>query len=302
VILVGALLLDLGIGEPSNFCHPVAWLGAALGRAFLAAPRQGRLTPFLSGALIVGAAAAATAWLLVWATPAMASRGWLGVAAQIWLLKCSFSLHGLFSAARAVQRALAAGDLKRARVEVGLHLVSRPTSALGAAEVASATVESVAENLTDGFVAPVLCYLVLGLPAAWAYRVVNTADAMVGYRGGEFEYLGKAAARLDDLLNLVPARLAALALVAGAALAGDGRRALRTACRDHALTASPNAGWTIAAMAGALGVVLEKPGAYRLFGEGRPPTAADIGVSLRVVAVAAALAATVAVVIAAFSR
>src|SRR5207245_2295964 len=107
-----------------------------------------------------------------------------------------------------------------------------------------------------------------------------------------FEYLGKAAARLDDLLNLVPTRLAALALVAGAPLAADGRRALRTARRDHALTASPNAGWTMAAMAGALGVVLEKPGAYRL-GEGRPPTAADIGVSLRVVAVAAAAAPTI---------
>ena len=301
MILVGALLLDLGIGEPSNFCHPVAWLGAALGRAFLAAPRQGRVTPFLSGAAIVGAAAGATVSLLLWATPAMASLGWLGVAAQIWLLKCSFSLRGLFSAARAVQRALAAGDLKRARVEVGLHLVSRPTSGLGAAEVASAAIESVAENLTDGFVAPVLFYLVLGLPAAWAYRVVNTADAMVGYRGGGFEYLGKAAARLDDLLNLVPARLAALALVAGARVAADGRRALRIARRDHSLTASPNAGWTIAAMAGALGVVLEKPGAYRL-GEGRPPTDADIGVSLRVVAVAAALAATVAVVTTAFSR
>jgi len=89
--------------------------------------------------------------------------------------------------------------------------------------------------------------------------------------------------------------------VAGAALAADGRRALRTARRDHALTASPNAGWTMAAMAGALGVVLEKPGAYRL-GEGRPPTDVDIGVSLRVVAVAAALAATVAVVTTAVSR
>ncbi len=184
MILVGALLLDLGIGEPSNFCHPVAWLGAALGRAFRAAPRQGRVTPFLSGAAIVGAAAGATVSLLLWATPAMASLGWLGVAAQIWLLKCSFSLRGLFSAARAVQRALAAGDLKRARVEVGLHLVSRPTSGLGAAEVASAAIESVAENLTDGFVAPVLFYLVLGLPAAWAYRVVNGAARRAGARGG----------------------------------------------------------------------------------------------------------------------
>ncbi len=295
MILVCALLLDLGAGEPRNFWHPVAWIGGVLDRLFRAAPRHGRLTRLLYGAAAVGGAALATAWLVTWAQRPMASIGWLGVIAQAWFLKCSFSLRGLFSAAKLVKRALAAGDLERARAEVGLHLVSRPTRELSAEAVASATVESVAENLTDGFVAPILFYLLLGLPGAWAYRVVNTADAMVGYHGGEFEYLGKAAARLDDLLNLVPARLAALALVVGAALAGaDARRAMLTARRDHILTASPNAGWTIAAMAGALGVVLEKPGAYRV-GEGRSPTDVDIGQSLRVLAAAAALAGAAAV-------
>jgi adenosylcobinamide-phosphate synthase len=119
--------------------------------------------------------------------------------------------------------------------------------------------------------APLCFFLLGGLPAAWAYRVVNTADAMLGYRQGELEYLGKTSARLDDLLNWIPARLAGLGIVAGAWVAGEsGRRAWRVMLRDRGRTLSPNAGWTIAAMAGALGIVLEKPGAYRLGGDALP--------------------------------
>src|SRR6267142_1113941 len=169
----------------------------------------------------------------------------------------------------AVPRPLAAGDLDAARAAVGLHLVSRPTATLGPDEVASATIESLAENLTDAVIAPVCFYLLFGLAGAAAYRAVNTADAMLGYRDGALEWFGKLAARLDDVLNFVPARLAALGLLAGAAAAGeDARGALRMLGRDGALTASPNAGRTMAAMAGALGLTLAKRGAYRL-GEGR---------------------------------
>ena len=295
MILLAALALDLLTGEPRNRWHPVAWLGRVLGLAFGAGPQTGRLAPFLHGALVVIALAGATAWAISAIQAAMIPLGWFGLIVQAWLLKCSFSLRGLVGAARSVERSLASGDLARARAEVGTHLVSRRTETLGPAALASATIESVAENLTDSFLAPIVFYLVFGLPGAWAYRVVNTADAMVGYREGILEYLGKPAARLDDLLNLVPARLAALALVLGAALAGaDAARALRVLRRDHARTASPNAGGTMAAMAGALGVVLEKPGAYRL-GDGNPPTCRDIGRSLRVLVAAAALTSAVAV-------
>jgi adenosylcobinamide-phosphate synthase len=184
---------------------------------------------------------------------------------------------------------LAAGDLDAARAAVGLHLVSRPTATLAPEEVASAGVESVAENLTDTFVAPVCLYLVFGLPGAAAYRAVNTADAMIGYREGAFEWFGKVAARLDDALNFVPARAAALGLVGGAVLAReDARGAWRVLRRDGALTASPNAGRTMAAMAGALGLTLAKRGAYRL-GDGRPPGASDVARAVRVFAWAAGL-------------
>src|SRR5439155_4586155 len=120
-----------------------------------------------------------------------------------------------------------------------------------------------------------------------AYRVVDTADGMVGYLVGPLEFFGKLAARLDDLLNLIPARFAGLGLVAGAALVAEkGRGALACLRRDRCRTASPNAGWTMSAMAGALGVTLEKPGAYRL-GAGDLPVAADIERSLRVLGAAA---------------
>jgi adenosylcobinamide-phosphate synthase len=140
--------------------------------------------------------------------------------------------------------------------------------------VASAAIESVAENAADSFVSPLLFFLLLGVPGAMAYRVVNTLDAMWGYRG-RYEYMGKSTARLDDLLNLVPARISALLLAIAAPLSGGSARgALRVLRRDRALTASPNAGWPMAAVAGALRVRLEKPGQYVL-GDNHNPLSPD---------------------------
>ena len=212
--------------------------------------------------------------------------GVAGLALEALALTCLLSVRGLVSAAREVAGELRRGDLAAARRAVGYHLVSRSTAELDAGHVASAAVESVAENLTDSLVAPALFFLVGGLAGAAVYRVVNTADAMFGYRLGPLEYFGKVTARLDDLLNLIPARLAGLSLVLSAGLAGESARgALASLWRDRRRTASPNAGWTMAAMAGALGVTLEKPGAYRL-GAGALPVAADVGRSLRIFGVA----------------
>jgi adenosylcobinamide-phosphate synthase len=149
--------------------------------------------------------------------------------------------------------------------------------------VAGATVESLAENLTDSLTAPLLAYAAGGLPAAWAYRFVNTADAMWGYRTAEFEQLGKSPARLDDLLNWLPARLTGWLLVSAAWLAGeDSRGAARTMLAQHNRTASLNAGWTMSAMAGALGVTLSKQAVYRLEGGRAEPNAAIIERALRI--------------------
>jgi adenosylcobinamide-phosphate synthase len=156
--------------------------------------------------------------------------------------------------------------------------------------VAAGAVESLAENASDSVVAPLFFFALFGLPGALAYRAINTADAMVGYRGA-YEYLGKAAARLDDLANFIPARLcAALLLVAGTVDGLDGTRGWRILGRDGGKTASPNAGRPMAAMAGLLGVRLTKPGHYALGDDLTPPGPETIGRAFKVVRKAAYLA------------
>lgn len=252
--------------------------------------RGGRAALLLGGALTV-LAVAALAGLAGRLVEMLAARlGAAGPLVEAVALASFLSLRGLAAAARRVEARLAAGDLDGARAAVGRDLVSRPTAGLDAGHVASAAIESVAENLTDAFVAPLCWYLAGGLAGAAVYRAVNTADAMFGYRDGTLEHFGKTSARLDDVLNLIPARLAALALVAGAALAGErASRAAATACAEHGRTASPNAGWTMAAMAGALGVTLEKPSAYRL-GEGPFPSPPHVARARRVLRASALLA------------
>ncbi len=214
----------------------------------------------------------------------------LGMLAEAALLKTTFSLRGLDRAAGEVQSALEAGDLPEARRALAWHLVSRDTSALDEALVAAAAVESVAENTSDGVIAPLFYYALGGLPAALAYRFANTADAMLGYHTAELEWLGKIPARLDDLLNLLPARLSGLLIALAAPLAGgDARRARQVMKRDARLTQSPNAGYPMSAMAGGLGVALEKRGHYKLGAGGRPATAADIYRARRTMLAAALL-------------
>ena len=152
--------------------------------------------------------------------------------------------------------------------------------------MSSSAIESVAEGLCDSVVAPLFYFLIFGLPGAFAYRAINTLDSMIGYRG-KYEYLGKFAARLDDVLNYIPARLAFLFIVIAASLKKMGREAWQVARRDHTQTSSPNAGWPMAAMAGALHVRLEKPGHYVL-GDGKEPKPDDIDRAVNMFTIAAA--------------
>ncbi len=289
-LLALAVALDLLVGDPPNRWHPVAWIGRLIALARARAPRSPEDLALYGTFLIlivVGLAAggALIAQALLGELPGPAAP-----LAQAWLLKCSFSLSALFTAVEIVRGHLVAGDLDGARRQVARHLVSRDTTGLDEGAVASAAVESLAENLTDGVVAP-LCFYVAGalmggvaggLALAWAYRAVNTADAMIGYRRAELEYLGRATARADDAANYVPARLAGAALVAGAGLARESAAgAARALRRDGRHTESPNAGLTMAAMAGALGVTIEKRGHYRL-GDGPSPDVAAIDRAMRV--------------------
>ncbi len=299
VALLLAVGLDLAAGEPANRWHPVAWIGRSLALTEARARRR---------RVVDGAAALLPVVALAWGAAVVVAAGarrlgWTGVVLEAVALKPAFAVRRLAAATAEVEAALDAGDLDEARRRLGRHLVSRETRGLSAAEVISAAVESMAENLTDSVGAPLLAYATGGLPAAWAYRVLNTADAMWGYRDARYERFGKVAARLDDLANLVPARLAALAVAGGAGLTGESATgAARQAWREHARTASPNAGWPMAAMAGAVGVGLVKPGAYRL-GTQPPPEAPDtIRRAARVFAVASGLLIAAALWVAALRR
>lgn len=278
-VLAAALAWDRLLGEPPARLHPVVGMGALVRRLRRWEPRRPAAQLAFGGAMVATVVGLSAAAGLVPSLPGLPA--WLALPLATWLLTASFATRGLEEAGGRVASALEAGDLAGARAGLG-WLCSREAGALDASEVAAAAAESLAENSSDSLVAPLFWYAVAGLPGALAYRAANTLDAMVGYRGPT-EWTGKAAARLDDLLNLLPARLAALLLLAvGAAARGaSAARGLRVLARDRRRTASPNAGWPMAALAGLLGVRLEKPGHYVLGGEGRPCGAADLRRAVR---------------------
>jgi adenosylcobinamide-phosphate synthase len=288
--LAVALLLDGALGEPPEAVHPVVWMGRAVGALVPPDPPRAGAATFVRGAAaaVGGAVASAAAAGAVAAGVRRSGPRVVRVVVEgveLWPL---LALRTLLRAAQRVADALQDDDLPRAREELR-WLVGRDRAGLDAALVASAAVESVAENLADSVIAPLLYARAGGPVAASLHRFANTADAMVGYRD-RHRLGGRAAARLDDVLGLAPARLTAL-LIALAAPAGGGspRGALQVWRRDGGATASPNAGRPMAAMAGALGVRLEKPGAHVLNASGAPPAAADVGRAVRIARAATVL-------------
>lgn len=272
--LLVALAADALLGDPPNAWHPVVLLGSWMRLGERLAPRSARARLGWGALWVAGGA------LLVGRTAQLLPRH---VLIQGVLASTLLAYRGLDRAVGAVQAALEDGDLDEARRLAGWHLVSRPTADLRADEVAAAAIESLAENLSDSLVAPALAYLSGGLPALAAYRLINTADAMWGYRDERYEYLGKAAARLDDALNLGPARLTAALITLAAQIAlGRGAAAWRVARRDAGRTASPNAGWPMAAMAGALDTTLTKRDHYYLGDGPRLPDAALVAEARRI--------------------
>jgi adenosylcobinamide-phosphate synthase len=279
--LLVALACDATLGELPNELHPVVWMGRWL--------KLGeRLAPHSDGARF--------GWGVAWVTSGAAFAAGMTALlpahplARGALASTLLAYRALDRAVGEVQAALDQGVLDEARRLLGWHLVSRPTAELRADEVAAAAIESLAENLSDSLVAPLLAYLLGGLPGLAAYRFVNTADAMWGYRDERYEYLGKAAARGDDLLNLAPARITAALLAVAAQLVNSrGLPAWRVARRDHRRTASPNAGWPMAAMAGALDTTLTKRGHYTLGDGARVPNTAMMLEARTIARVAVAL-------------
>lgn len=298
-VLCLALLLDLTLGDPANRLHPVAWMGSVIANAKRYAPHRSHLARLAYGAVLVVGGSLTAASLSHWLERLVAciSPPWNWLI-EAGLLKMTISIRGLGSAAGEVEAALEASNLPESRRLVAWHLVSRDTTVLNATQVSAATIESVAENTSDGIMAPLFYYALGGLPAALAYRFINTTDSMLGYRDSVHEWLGKAPALLDDLVNLLPARLTAMMFLLAAALTGkNARQAWRVWRRDSGATVSPNAGHPMSAMAGALNVKLEKVGHYMLGETQRDPTSEDIGSAVRLMRIAVALATGLLVII-----
>jgi len=286
VTLLAALGLDVVAGEPPAPLHPVVWMGRVLDWLDARAPRLASARFLYGGGVAVGLP---LAWgLLGWSVERLAPWPISALA-----LKATFAGRTLLDAAQRVEAALRAGRRTQARQELR-WLVSRPTTDLDDNLVAAAAIESLAENFVDSWLAPLLAYAFFGLGGAYAYRAANTADAMWGYRTRRYEWLGKVTARLDDALNWLPARLGAL-IVLG--LGPRRRAAFAIWRRDARLTASPNAGQSMAVAAGQLNVRLEKLGHYTLYAEAAAPTPNDIAAARRLVARAMLLGAVLALVL-----
>lgn len=298
-VLAFALALDLLVGEPPTAAHPVAWFGrlaGALDREWTGTERGERAVG-VAIAVVLPLGAAAVAWLLVAATAALVAPFEALIAAIVLFL--TLSLRALLDRSREVLAATE-GELDRAR-ELVRGLVGRDPSALSAAGIRSAVVESASENLADGYAATLLPFAFLApvsLPAAAAaatwVKAVNTLDSMVGYPG---KPIGTASARLDDAVMWLPARATAGAI----ALASFRPTTLARARPEAGVPASPNSGWPMATAAVALGVRLEKPGAYVLAGGEGLPTPADGERAIRLVGLAAAILVGFAVALAAVS-
>lgn len=259
-VALAALMLDAAIGWPAGLYrrigHPVGGFAriitACEARWNSGGDKRRCLFGVATVLVLIGVAGAGGLLVQHVVQQSLGTYGWIGIAL---LAFPGLAQRSLFDHVRPVARALAAGDIDAALRSVGM-IVGRDTAALDESGVARAAIESLAESFCDGIAAPLFWLLVGGLPGIWIYKAINTADSLIGHKEARWRAFGWAAARTDDLLNLMPARIGgALICVAG----GGGWRVMLRDARKHA---SPNAGWTEAAMAGALGLRLAGPIAY----------------------------------------
>jgi len=280
-----AYCLDLIAGDPQGMPHPVRLMGQAIsqGERWLRHPAA-PANEVLNGAALTGLIAGGS-----WFAATLVIRAG-GVWGEVLLAWTTLATRSLLDESSAVLDALDQDDLALARNRLAM-IVGRDTQALEEPEIVRAVIETIAEGLCDGVVAPLFYLAVGGLPLAFAYKAVNTLDSMIGHPEAPYRYFGRVPARLDDFANFIPARLAALAIVTGSFLMNrDPHRAWQVFLRDGNNHPSPNAGQPEAAMAGALGVRLGGMNYYEgnpspkplLGGEGRCPTRADARDALQI--------------------
>jgi adenosylcobinamide-phosphate synthase len=301
-LVVVALLLDAIIGDPDwlwrRAPHPVVWIGNGIGWLERKLNREDwskqarKFAGILTVVILVGAA------MLIGALLSDLLHGhWLGFIIEALMASTLIAQRSLYQHVARVHRAFSDGGLPAARKAVAM-IVGRDPERLDDSGVTRAAIESTAENFSDGIVAPVFWLALLGLPGLITYKAINTADSMIGHRTDRYTDFGWASARLDDLVNLVPARLSGvLVALAAPVVRGSITTAFKTMLRDARHHRSPNAGWPESAMAGALGIALSGPRVYAegvanepyLNADGRMAEPNDIGHALRVYAAACAL-------------
>jgi adenosylcobinamide-phosphate synthase len=262
LILPAAFILDIVLGDPRRLPHPVRWMGKLIEKAepFF---RKLRIDPVVSGGCFTLSLVAGV-WTIAYAavTAAGAIHPAFRTILEIILIYYSISVRCLDASAMEVAGSLKENRLEDARKQVSM-IVGRDTARLGERGISRAAVETVAENFVDGFVSPLFYAAIGGAPLALAFKMVNTLDSMVGYKNEIYLRFGKASARLDDLVNLIPARLSVPVIsLAAHLLARRGKEAFNTAWTEGADHTSPNAGYPEAAFAGALGVRLNGPNYY----------------------------------------
>lgn len=264
--MVIGFILDLFFGDPLWLPHPVVAMGKLISFLEKVLRRIFPKTP--KGELTAGTIMAIVLPLVSWGIPFLALWGlWLirptlSLILESYLCYQIFATKSLASASRAVYKELQCGNLEKAREAVG-RIVGRETQNLSAEGVTKAAVETVAENSSDGVIAPMLFIALGGAPLGLMYKSINTMDSMVGYKNERYLYFGRAAARLDDAANLIPARICALLSVLSARIAGLSLKgAFRIFCRDRKKHASPNSAQTESVYAGALGVQLAGDAVY----------------------------------------
>ena len=261
-----AFFMDMLIGDPNSRWHPVVLMGKLIGVLerwfYRESDSDGK--KFAAGAmlvlitLLVSYEAAAAVIMLSYQIP----WEWGSAAAGGLLLSFTISPKSLAKAGKGIYTLLILGEIEKAREKVG-WIVGRDTENLSEAEIVRATVETIAENTVDGIIAPLFFFVIGGLPMAVLYRAANTMDSMIGYKNDKYLYFGRAAARLDDVLNYIPARITGVLFVFAAWILGfDYRSGYRMMLRDAQKHPSPNGGYAEATVAGALHIRLGGVNSY----------------------------------------
>ena len=278
-IFVLAFLIDIVFGEIPDHAHPTVWMGSIV--AYVK-PKMKSSNPkaekFNGVLLCVGLIAlfSVPVFFLLWILRQIPVWGWLlYIIIGAILLKTTFALKCMRHYTFPIEKALRNNDIGKARE--WLHfIVRRDPNKLDERHIISAAVESIAESTTDGVTSPFFFFALFGVPGAFAFRVINTLDSMVGYKDPVNVNIGWFSAKMDTITNYIPSRLTAIFMVLSAGFLGaDWKNSWKILKRDKRKTSSPNAGWTISAMAGALDTQLEKEGYYAL-GDGETIHAQDI--------------------------